>query len=172
MSRPNPRNLTINMAAVIVGAILLFALVGTIIMLKVYSDKADAVSGSATFDGIGQPQIGVQLYRSEGKLWEGCPAFFSEPFETVVFIFRDGKYLTYSTHDEKHINVPISVIAEDIVKSGHPIRECLLCVHNHFSPVGFTRGDEAAFEYLKRKGFKGVFGIYYTATGRFLGVED
>lgn len=170
MSRPLPP--VVNMALVTVICIVILAIGSVAVLYNYYGDKVEASTASATFDGTGPVEVGVQLYRTAGKIWEGCPRFFSEPFETVVFIFRDGDYLAYSTHDAHHINVPISTIADDIRKCGLDVRACTHCVHNHFSPIGFTRGDEASFEYLKRKGFRGVFGIWYTATGRFLGVEE
>jgi hypothetical protein len=110
---------------------------------------------------------GKTLYCGEGSI---CKAVFTEPFETVVFLFRDGSFLTYSTHDDKIIDAPISVLADEVINSGRFLEDCLLIVHNHFSPVGFTQGDETCYEFLKRKGFRGVFGIYYPATGRFLGI--
>lgn len=169
MSRPAPGNPATAMAVVFVGALLILSAGAAGVLLKFHTDRAEASTASATFDGIGPTQVGVQLYRGEGSL---CRQLFTEPFETVIFVFRDGGFLTYSTHDEKHINVPISIIADDIIKSGRAISDCLLCVHNHFSPIGFTHGDELVYEHLKRRGFRGTFGIFYTATGRFLGVEE
>ena len=98
--------------------------------------------------------------------------FFREPFETVVFIFRDGSFLAFSTSDDKAVSAPISWVTESIQKSGRSAADIILCVHNHFSPVGFTPGDIDAYEYLKGKGFRGVFGIYYTASGRFREFEE
>jgi hypothetical protein len=63
-------------------------------------------------------------------------------------------------------------MAEAIRKSGQAVKDALLCVHNHFSPISFTSGDRDARRYLVRKGFAGVFGIYHTASGRFREWED
>jgi len=93
--------------------------------------------------------------------------FFSAAFETVAFIFRDGSFLAFSTNDDKAVTVPISWVVEHIQKTGHAVPDIILCVHNHFSPVGFTPADQDSYWYLKRKGFSGVFGIYYTVSGRF-----
>jgi hypothetical protein len=98
--------------------------------------------------------------------------FFREPFETAVFIFRDGSFLTFSTNDDRAVSVPISWVSESIQKSGHAVSDIILCVHNHFSPIGFTSGDMDAYRYLKGKGFRGVFGIYYTANGKFREFEE
>jgi len=98
--------------------------------------------------------------------------FFREPFETAVFIFRDGSFLTFSTNDDKAVSVPISWVTESIENTGRAVSDIILCVHNHFSPSGFTPGDTDAYRYLRDKGFRGVFGIYYTATGRFREFEE
>jgi len=63
-------------------------------------------------------------------------------------------------------------MTETIVKRGQAVSDALLCVHNHFTPIGFTSGDMDARHYLTRKGFVGVFGIYYTASGRFREMEE
>jgi len=36
----------------------------------------------------------------------------------------------------------------------------------------FTETDKDTYHYLRRKGFVGVFGIYYTASGRFREMEE
>jgi len=98
--------------------------------------------------------------------------FFREPFETAVFIFRDGSFLTFSTKDDKAVSVPISWVTESIENTGRAVSDIILCVHNHFSPSGFTTGDKDAYYYLRGKGFRGVFGIFYTANGKFREIEE
>ena len=93
--------------------------------------------------------------------------FFREPFETIVFIFRDGSFLTFSTNDDNAVGVPISWVTGMIEKTGRSISDIILCVHNHFQPSGFTSPDVGSYRYLRGKGFRGVFGIFYTATGTF-----
>jgi len=98
--------------------------------------------------------------------------FFREPFETVVFIFRDGSFLTFSTNDDKSVSVPISWVITSIQRSGRAVSDIILCVHNHFSPSGFTPGDVDAYRYLTGRGFWGVFGIYYPVSGKFREIEE
>lgn len=133
--------------------------------------KADylAKRAEAVFDAIEPTAQSKTLFCGEGSL---CAAMFKEPFETVIFFFRDGSFLTYSTRDDKLIDAPISFIYDAVLETGRSIADCLLVVHNHFSPMGFSPGDQRSYEYLKAKGFHGVFGIYYPATGRFVGVEE
>jgi len=104
-----------------------------------------------------------------GGFYDGSEiaGFFTEPFETVVFRFRDGSFLTFSTNEGSAVGVPISWVTETIEKNGHAVSDIVLCVHNHFTPTGFTLADRRSCGYLRDRGFRGVFGIYYTATGRF-----
>lgn len=122
--------------------------------------SAPAEKGQSVFTEFGSESVSV----TGGSVISG---FFREPFETAVFIFRDGSFLTFSTSDDKFISVPISWVVESIEKTGRTAPDIILCVHNHFSPIGFTSGDRDAYYYLRGKGFRGVFGIYYTASGKF-----
>jgi hypothetical protein len=124
---------------------------------------------------VGKSQSDIAVFASESVSVTGgsiISGFFREPFETAVFIFRDGSFLTFSTNDDKAVSVPISWVTESIENTGRAVSDIILCVHNHFSPSGFTPGDTDAYRYLRDKGFRGVFGIYYTATGRFREFEE
>jgi len=150
------QNRTVTLALVFVGCLLILAATGGGIFL--------------TFQAAQHPAPLVKsIYGTEGNLWL---TMFREPFETVVFLFRDGSVVTFSTHDAATIDAPISMLVDYLKKSGRSLKDCLIVVHNHFTPAGFTMGDESSYGYLKFRGFRGVFGIYYTATGRFLGVSD
>ena len=163
-------NRTVTLALVFVGCLLILAATGGGIFLTFQAVQQDAREASAVTEGIQHPAPLVKsIYGTEGNLWL---TMFREPFETVVFLFRDGSVVTFSTHDASTIDAPISMLVDYLKKSGRSLKDCLIVVHNHFTPAGFTMGDESSYAYLKFRGFRGVFGIYYTATGRFLGVSD
>jgi hypothetical protein len=126
--------------------------------------STQAEKGQSVFTEFASESVSV----TGGSVISG---FFRGPFETVVFIFRDGSFLTFSTSDDKAISVPISWVVESIETTGRAVSDIILCVHNHFSPIGFTTGDRDAYYYLRDKGFRGVFGIYYTASGKFREME-
>ena len=130
------------------------------LLLSTQADRSQSASSSFTSASVSV---------TAGSVISG---FFREPFETAVFIFRDGSFLTFSTNDDKAVSVPISWVTESIENTGRAVSDIILCVHNHFSPSGFTPGDTDAYRYLRDKGFRGVFGIYYTATGRFREFEE
>lgn len=156
------------LALAVVGAIILLTCAAGGVLFKFYEARGDAREASAVFDGIAAMGAG-SVVMDEGSILAG---FFREPFETVVFIFRDGSFLTFSTGHDKLVDFPISWMVESIVKSGRAVSGAILCAHNHFSPVGFTAGDRDSYRYLRGKGFNGVFGIFYTASGRFREMEE
>lgn len=158
-----------SLALVFVGALLLFLIGGAGIIFKFSAERAESANASAVIDGIEPTPGGKTLYAGEGSI---CKAVFTEPFETVCFLFRDGSFLTFTTQDDRMIDAPIAILLAEVSESGRFIEDCLLIVHNHFTPVGFSPGDMRSYHYLRDKGFRGVFGIYYTTTGRFLGLED
>lgn len=165
-------NRTESLGLVVVGCILCLVLAAGGVMLKFYDAQADAKEGAAIFDGIETSGNGASVLIKEGTIWNGCPKFFSEPFETVVFIFRNGHWISFTTQHDVIIDCPVSFMVTTIQKSGRTTLDVFFCVHNHFAPVGFTPGDKGAYHYLRGKGFRGVFGIYYTATGRFREMEE
>jgi len=166
-----------NLALVVIACILILACAGAIVVIKFNETRMDGQEAAAILDEESknlQGKTGVMLAETvmigEGDI---CSAFFREPFETVVFMFRDGKFITFSTGHEKTIAIPsVGWIVEQIKARGRRIEDCMFVVHNHFSPAGFSESDLMTWKYLCRKGFSGVFGIYYTASGRFRSVED
>lgn len=154
------------------GTFVLIVIV-TLALYRIFPSKIEPVfllsenTEHASFDGT-IPQDPLTLYQTE---WNIYASMFKEPFETAVFMFKDGTILTYSTHEASRVGVAAQTIVEWTKKSGKNIKDCLLVVHNHFSPAGFTDSDRYTYNYLKNKGFKGVFGIYYTATGMFQAIE-
>lgn len=130
---------------------------------------------SIMFDGFGPTGSLDDVIVCRGSLIGPKAArltFFSEPFETVIFIFGNLEWMTFSTGDDRIINAPVSWMVERIMAAGYEMSDITHCVHNHFSPVGFTVGDINVYRYLKRSGFRGVFGIYYTATGEFSAIKE
>jgi hypothetical protein len=154
------------------GAFALVVLI-TIVLFKVFPAKEEPLfllsdnAEHASFDGT-LPQDPLTLYQSE---WNIYAAMFKEPFETAMFLFSDGSVMTFSTHEVNRVGVATQTIIEWIKKMGKNIGDCVVVAHNHFTPAGFTDSDRYTYNYLKSAGFKGVFGIYYTATGIFQAIE-
>jgi hypothetical protein len=166
--RPTTGELTIRAAASFV-LVALFVVVGYSLFSK-KSTPVNALVPSNTFAAFGGslPQEPLTLYQTE---WNIYTTIFKEPFETAVFLFKDGAVLTFSTHEADRVGVAIQTIVEWVGKTGRSIKDCLRVVHNHFSPGGFTDSDRYTYNYLKTKGFIGVFGIYHTSSGVFQTID-
>jgi hypothetical protein len=102
-----------------------------------------------------------EVYVTSGYLF---PRFFKEPFETVVFLFKDGQFMTFSTHQEKSIEWPVESMMERIKKGGLKLEDCIWIVHNHFGLAPFSQANTCTLSILQRNGFSGEFSIYYTAS--------
>ena len=91
---------------------------------------------------------------------------FDDQIERVIFVTAHPKlFVMQSGHAEKILGPP-SWILEYLEKQGVKLEEVALIVHNHFSPQRFTAKDIETYHYFRNKGFKGLFAIYYPATGK------
>ena len=153
---------------VFIGVILILAGAAAGVLLKFHEARLDAAQAGAMIDAVDVDMAEV-VNIGEGSL---CKLIFREPFESVVFLFRDGSFVVFSTGHDKAIAVPASWLLDYIRETGRDIKDCLLVVHNHFAPTGFSESDLQTWHYLVRNGFTGVFGIYYPASGRFRAAGD
>jgi len=138
----------------------------TLLLISLALVLGTPAAGPQSSDSLSAPEL---VSVAGGSVISG---FFAEPFETLVFIFRDGSFLTFSTNEGGAVGVSISWVADTIKKNGRAVSDIILCVHNHFAPSGFSQADRGSYRYLRGRGFRGVFGIYYTATGRFRELEE
>lgn len=150
-----------------------FALVALAVMSAIYVIRrgweTGSVAGSLAAFGGGQADDAITLYMTQGQI---CEQYFREPFETCLVVMTDLAALTFSTHEAGRISVPAKVIIEHVKKLGYEVEDIAVIVHNHFTPAGFTQNDKDTYQYLKREGFRGAFGIWYTAVKRFVRLED
>jgi len=91
---------------------------------------------------------------------------FSEPFETLLLIFRDGTMITITAQLENVIPVSAWTIREIIGKHDKKIEDIALAIHNHLIPMRESFGNKYVYKKLKESGFKGVFCIYYPFSGK------
>jgi len=99
----------------------------------------------------------------ENNLYEGM--FGKQPIEILFFQFIDGSIYGFTSFDEDRIIGQLSYWVEGMKQMGDPLTECILIIHNHHTPSGFSLIDIASYHYLRNKGFGGLFIIYYPATG-------
>lgn len=137
-----------------VGLAIVFAavLIAVYIFLNVGRDFIESDSHGAFPPGI---------YVQTGNIYEG---FFKEPFESVVIIVRDGRCFVVSTHHDKVIAVGPAQIYEYLLRENVNIEDIIVIVHNHLYPNGFSPGDDFFYHYFCKRGFRGVYCIWYPAT--------
>ena len=101
----------------------------------------------------------IQVKIEKGKLdWD---QFFKEPYEKIIFIFKDQTFISFHTYEEHRINLSASYMVEQIEKDGRTIKDVATIIHNHPVPSPFSMGDNYIFYQLKIRGFDGFFMIYY-----------
>lgn len=130
--------------------------------------RTSVAVGRASFGG-GPSDDAVTLFISEARL---CDSYFKEPFETCLVVTYDLALVSFSTHEATRIGVSAPVIIDRLKNMGIAPKDIAVVVHNHFTPSPFTDADKATHRYLVARGFAGAFGIWYTATGKFVGIEE
>ena len=105
------------------------------------------------------PANSHQIRIREGTLeWD---QFFSEPFEILVFIFKDQTWISFDTGEEHRVNIHPSTMINEIEIRGKLLKDVATIIHNHPIPTRFSVGNNMVFRYFKSKGFDGYFMIYY-----------
>jgi len=90
---------------------------------------------------------------------------FKEPFETVYFIFKDGRGLAITSNDYDYVDCDASVALRYIEDSERKIEDCWLIIHNHLTPRHMTLKDKGFRSYFRDRGFEGIFLIYHQSSG-------
>lgn len=99
------------------------------------------------------------VYVRKGSLYDNI---FTEPVESAVFLFQDGRIYVFTVYDETKVEGSISVIVEWFEKAEkQKMCDLLLVVHNHLTLDRFSAADIETSIYLQQSGFEGRFLIYY-----------
>jgi len=112
---------------------------------------------------------GETVYVKEGNIYKG---FFTEPFETIVFIFKNGDCLAFTNRYESRVYLPIGYLENFLKKRNKKIEDIEIAIHNHGTPSNFSPKNYRYYRGLKARGFKGIFKIYYPFDGRARNIED
>ena len=96
--------------------------------------------------------------------WNVYRSIFREPVETVALIDWDsGEVLEYTTMEELQVHIQDTVLRDSVRGQGFDLSDIDVVIHNHFRPRGFSLRDNQTYHFLCRNGFRGKFGIWYTA---------
>jgi len=109
------------------------------------------------------------IYIKEGNIYKG---FFTEPFETLLLIFKDGTVFALSTHHAHSIQIHFGWLCDFLKRKGKTIEDLIIAIHNHSIPASFTEGNMFYYHKLREAGFTGLFCIYYTFSGKVRVYEE
>lgn len=110
------------------------------------------------------PAPTVTVYMGASNLWE---KLFTEPVEMIFYLYPNGAIVGFSTYEYDRISGDINQQLEAMEKKGLKLSDVMIIVHNHFTPGSFSTPDRASITTMKKKGFRGIYGIYHTATKTF-----
>jgi hypothetical protein len=100
------------------------------------------------------------IYITKGNIFDGV---FTEPTETVYFIFFNGDLISFSTHDAYCINLSAYWYKTYLESQGREMREVAIMMHNHFGYPKLSEGDRNILLMFRNYGFKGSFCVWETS---------
>ena len=109
------------------------------------------------------------VYIQSGNVFKGT---FTEPFESVMVVLESGDFFVFTTREEFSIGIGAGYIQDFLKLQGKSVAQGTLVIHNHFHHAHFTQADIRQYHKLRRMGFKGIFAIYHTPTGKVIKYED
>ena len=90
--------------------------------------------------------------------------WFVEPVESLYFFWADGNGYKITSYEWDRVSGnPVDALRK-MSGDGYDINTCLLVIHNHLLPTGFSNIDVALHHYLLSCGFRGMF-LLYTSRG-------
>ncbi len=107
----------------------------------------------------------VQVYVKEGNLWVKA---FLEPFEILYVLCEDGALYGFTTKDDGKVNLSIAWLCEFLERRGYDMGGVIYIIHNHFADPRFSPKNMNTMYELRERGFKGVFAMFDTATGKII----
>lgn len=100
---------------------------------------------------------------------------FSEPFETIYIIMKDGKIFKQSNQDEIKVNMDLGRLEKGLKNfksKNYSIKDIAVFVHNHLKVCRFSYDDHKIYRQLKECGFKGLFLVYCHSSKKTYDIED
>ena len=96
--------------------------------------------------------------------------WFTEPVESAYFLWADGTRIQLTSYEWNKVSGNPDEVLEDIKKQGVKIEYCLIIIHNHILPSGFSDTDRGFYRRMKEAGFMGMFLLY--VNGKTYIIED
>ena len=96
---------------------------------------------------------------------------FKEPIEKLVVFCNDGELLIFTNEYVEGVVMKPWTLQEYLKKKDKRLEDILFITHNHLRPNSFSEGDYRFYNWLKDKGFKGKFIVYYNYDGKIKEIE-
>lgn len=85
---------------------------------------------------------------------------FKDQIEHIYFIMIDGVILHNTSNYHHKVAIPFDFI-EQLKNKGYKVSDIIIVIHNHVTPSRISEGDIKQWNWLRSKGFRGDFLIYY-----------
>ena len=86
---------------------------------------------------------------------------FTNEYEIIYFVFRNGDFFSFTTRDKDRVQVNAVFIRSYFASQKRKLTNVVIIIHNH--PHGctlFSDGDIMFYELLRAYGFNGSFLLY------------
>lgn len=99
---------------------------------------------------------------------------FTEPFESVYFIMKDGTRFRKTNNYEDRVYVDIKNLEKELKTSqkSYKIKDIAVIIHNHLDNKEFAPDDFKQYRKFKKYGFNGRFLLYSHVTNKTYDIED
>lgn len=108
----------------------------------------------------------------EKALGQSWPGLFTEPFEMVYVIMKDGATFPCTSRHETMVDMSIGRLKEELKKRDFSMKDIAVVIHNHRMKKTFGQEDWRQYHLLKRYGFNGRFLLYCHRTKEVYDIED
>lgn len=87
---------------------------------------------------------------------------FTEPFETVYIIMKDGMPIKHTNHYRGKVYMSMGMLEETLKAKdkNYGIKDIAIVIHNHLKDCVFSSRDREQYRSLKKYGFNGLFLLY------------
>lgn len=109
------------------------------------------------------------LYSNHSNMYSEV---FRNPYEVILFFFRDGDVWGFTTKMEYKVAWPIEGIVDYLEGQGKHIEDAVIVIHNHVTLAVFSYEDRVCYSILKRRGFRGAFLLYHNPTGTVKDLDE
>jgi len=99
---------------------------------------------------------------------------FTEPFESVYFIMKDGTRFRKTNNYDDRVYVDIDNLEKELKTSekSYKIKDIAIIIHNHLDNKKFAPDDIKQYKKFKKYGFTGRFLLYSHVTNKTYDIED